>query len=176
MSETSSHQYDSRSGARHTLIALVVTIIMLFLGSLIFMILEGGNRIPEGRLVLAVFPFQSSTLDSNRYNGFGEGLASYFGRIDPKELSVFGPASTARHVYPGGNNPVRAGRKLEADIILVGHEEHRDSGVMLIAELFQVESGSLLWSKEFSVNEKEDLHILQTLIGTEVTEILDLPR
>ena len=53
MSETFSHQYDSRSGARHTLIALVVTIILLFLGSLIFMVLEGGNRIPEGRLVLA---------------------------------------------------------------------------------------------------------------------------
>ena len=176
MPEISSHKYDSIAGARRTLIALVVIILLLFIGSLIFMVLEGGDRIPEGRMVLAVFPFQSSILDSNRYTGFGEGLASYFGRIDPKKLSVFGPASTAHHVYPDGNNPLETGRQLEADIILVGREEPRVSGAILIAELFQVESGDLLWSREFFVNEKEDLHILQTRIGTEVTEVLDLPR
>ncbi len=166
---------DPRAGARRTLAALVITMSALFVGSLIFMVMEGGRRIPEGRPVLAVLPFQGSTPGSSRYAGFGEGLASYFGRIDPRELGVLGPASTAGYFDPDGD-PLEVGRRFEADMILMGREVSGASVTTLVAELYRVDSGTLLWSGEFDVGETEDLHPVQARIGMEVTEALNLPR
>ncbi len=166
---------DPRTGARRTLAALVITVSALFVGSLIFMVMEGGRRIPKGRPVLAVLPFQSSTPGSSRYAGFGEGLASYFGRIDPRELGVLGPASTAGYFDPGGD-PLEVGRQFEADMILMGREVSGASATTLVAELYRVDSGTLLWSGEFDVGETGDLRRAQARIGMEVTEALNLPR
>ena len=166
---------DPRAGARRTLVALVITVSLLFVGSLIFMVVEGGRRIPEGRTVLAVLPFQASAPGSSRYAGFGEGLASFFGRIDPREISVLGPASTARLFDPDGD-PLEVGRQLEADLILMGREVSSASATTVVAELYRVDSGTLLWSGEFDVGEPEDLRRVQALIGMEVTEALNLPR
>lgn len=155
--------------------ALAITVFALFVGSLIFMIREGRSRIPEGRPVLAILPFKGSVSGSSRYAGFGEGLALYFGRIDPRELGVLGPASTARHVEPDGD-PLEVGRLLEADLILLGREVSGASAMTLVAELYRVDSGTLLWSGEFDVGDAGDLRTAQTRIGTEVTEALNLPR
>ncbi len=155
--------------------ALVITMSTFFLGGLVFMVSQGRNRIPEGRPVLAIFPFEDSTPGSSRYAGFGEGLASYFSRMDPRDLGVFGPASTADRAVPGGD-AFEVARELEADMILVGHEVARTSTRVLVSELFRVDGGALLWSGEFEVDGTEDLRVAQTRIGAEVTEVLNLPR
>ena len=165
---------DPRAGARRTFRALAITVAGLFAGSLIFMIVEGARRVPEGRPVLAVFPFQEPTPSSGRYAGFGEGLASYFGRIDPRELGVLGPASTAAR-GEADDDPLTVGRELGADLILIGGEIARAAGSVLVVEVFRVDSGSLLWSGQFDVD-GEDLRQLQTRVGTEVTDALNLPR
>jgi len=168
-------QHDPREGARRTLAALVIIIASLTVGSMIFMVREGGRRIPEGRPVLAVLPFLASTPASHRYAGFGEGLAAYFSRVDPRELGVLGPASTADRFDPDGD-PIEAGRRVEADVVLAGREISRASALVLVAELFRVDSGALLWRREFVVEDAETLRAAQTRIGTEVTEALNLPR
>ena len=165
---------DPRAGARRTFLTLAVIVVGLFVGSLIFMVVEGARRVPEGRPVLAVFPFQEPTPGSSRYTGFGEGLASYFGRIDPRELGVLGPASTAAR-GEADDDPLRVGRELGADLILVGAEIARAAGPVLVVEVFRVDSGSLLWSGQFDVD-GEDLRPLQARVGREVTDVLNLPR
>ncbi len=139
------------------------------------MILEGRSRIPEGRPVIAILPFQGTTPGSSRYAGFGEGLASYFSRMDPKDLGVFGPASTADLLAPGGD-ALAVGRLLAADMVLVGREVERGSSTVLVAELLRVDGGGVLWSGEYNVDEEGSLRAAQTRIGTEVTEVMDLPR
>ena len=155
--------------------ALVITISILVVGSLIFMVLEGRRRIPEGRPVLAILQFEGLAPGTDRYAGFGEGLASYFSRMDPRDLGVFGPASTAGRAALG-EDALEVGRRLEADMVLVGREVERGSSTLLVAELLRVDDGALLWSGEYDVGEEGALRSAQTRIGTEVTEVLDLPR
>ena len=178
MTERSAYgREESSDGARRTLMALVILVLALFTASTAFMVLQGNRRSPEGRAVLAVLPVESSTsgTGTNRYAGFGQALATYFGRADPMTLGVLGPVSTARYVVPG-SDPLAVGVELGADIVLVGREIRGDSDATLMMELFRVDDGTSLWRGEFEVGQDVDLRALQIRIGTEVTEVLDLPR
>lgn len=159
------------------MLALVITMLSLFVGSVTFMVLQGGKHIPEGRPLLAVLPFgdPDAQAGQNRYAGMGRALATYFGRTDPRELGVLGPASTERLVR-AGSDPLAVGRELKADLVLVGRELPGEGTPILVAELFRVDDGSLLWKGEFEVGPDVNLRALQTRIATEVTEVMDLPR
>ena len=121
--EDSARIEDRKAAARRTLTALLITVSALFVGSILFMVVRGDQNAPEGRRVLAVLPVQgpNSEAGPGRYAGFGEGLAAYFGRADPMDLGVFGPASTSR-LFEFGDDPLAVGRTLGADIVLVGRE------------------------------------------------------
>lgn len=168
---------DSDAGARKTLVTLVILVSTIFVASLFFMVLEGDQRMPEGRRVLAVFPVESSVSGTalSRYAGFGQGLASYFSRADPMVLGVLGPVSTARPMVPG-SEPLAVGVDLGADIVLLGREITGDSDPRFVAELFRVDDGALLWRGEFEVGQETDFRALQMRIAAEVTKVLDLPR
>ena len=170
-------QNDPRAGARRTLLALSITMLALFVGSVMFMVLQGGKRIPEGRPLLVVLPFgdPDAGAGEHRYSGMGRALATYFGRTDPRELGVLGPASTERLVI-AGSDPLAVGRELEADLVLVGREAPGEAAPILVVELFRVDDGTLLWKGEFEAGADVDLRTLQTRIATEVTEVMDLPR
>jgi TolB-like protein len=167
---------DRRAGARKTLLALVIMLTTLVSGSVVFMIREGRNRIPEGRPMLVILPFEAATPGSTRYAGFGEGLATYFSRVDPRDLGVLGPASTTDPIAAFGGDARALGRQLEADVVLMGREVIRDFQPVLVAELLRVESGANMWSEEFDVEGPEALRKAQTRIGAEVTLVLDLAR
>jgi len=165
-----------RAGARKTLLALVVTVSTMVIGSIMFMVSQGRNRIPEGRPMLVILPFEAATPGSTRYAGFGEGLATYFSRIDPRDLGVLGPASTTDPIAALRGDARALGRQFEADMVLMGREVIRDSQPVLLAELLRVESGQSVWSEEYYVDGPEALRTAQTQIGAEVTLVLDLPR
>jgi TolB-like protein len=168
---------DQRTAARRTLTTLLITVSALFVASVVFMIVRGDRSAPEGRRILAVLPFQGSEAGagSGRYAGFGEGLAAYFGRADPNDLGVFGPASTSEQMESGGD-PLAVGRAFDADLILVGHEIAGTPAATLVAELLRVDDGSTLWRGEFEVPPDLDRRELLFRVATEVTEVLDLPR
>lgn len=159
------------------MLALVITMLALFVGSVTFMVLQGGKRIPEGRPLLVVLPFgdPDTPAGENRYVGMGRALATYFGRTDPRELGVLGPASTERLVI-AGSDPLAVGRELKADLVLVGRELPGGAAPILVAELFRVDDGRLVWKGEFEVAADADLRAIRTRIATEVTEAMDLPR
>ncbi len=168
---------DRRAGARRTLTTLLITVSALFVGSLMFMVVRGNTSAPEGRRVLAVLPVQGPNPEAGpgRYAGFGEGLAAYFGRADPMDLGVFGPASTSRFVE-SGEDPLAVGRTLGADMVLVGREVAGDLSATLVVALFRVDDGTTLWRGEFEVGPDLDRSALLLRVAIEVTEVLDLPR
>ena len=168
---------EQRAAARRTLTTLLITVSALFVASLVFMVVRGDRSAPEGRRVLAVLPVQGPNPEAGpgRYAGFGEGLAAYFGRADPMDLGVFGPASTSRFVE-AGEDPLAVGRTLGADMVLVGREVAGGLSATLVAELFRVDDGTTLWRGEFEVGPDLDRSALLLQVAIEVTEVLDLPR
>ena len=169
---------DRQAAARRTLTALMITVSALFVGSLVFMVVQGDQNAPAGRRVLAVLPVQGPNPEAgtSRYAGFGEGLAAYFGRADPMDLGVFGPASTSRFVE-AGEDPLGVGRTLGADMVLVGREVSGDGlSATLVAELFRVDDGTTIWRGQFEVGPDLDRSTLLLRVAIEVTEALDLPR
>ena len=102
-------------------------------------------------------------------------MAAYFGRADPMDLGVFGPASTSR-LIESGEDPLAVGRTLGADLILVGREVGRDPSATLAVELFRVDDGTTLWRGEYKVGPDLDRSALLLRVAIEVTEVLDLPR
>jgi TolB-like protein len=168
---------DRKAAARRTLTTLVITISALFVGSIVFMVVRGDQSAPEGRRVLAVLPVQGSDpgTEAGRYAGFGEGLAAYFGRADPMDLGVFGPASTSR-LLESGEDPLAVGRTLGADMVLVGREVVGGLSATLVAELFRVDDGTNLWRGEYEAGPDLDRSALLLQVAIEVTEVLDLPR
>ncbi len=175
--EESARVEDRKAAARRTLTALLITVSALFVGSILFMVVRGDRSAPEGRRILAVLPVQGPNpeVGPGRYAGFGEGLTAYFGRADPMDLGVFGPASTSR-LFEAGEDPLTVGRTLGADMVLVGREVAGDLSATLVAELFRVDDGTALWRGEFQVGPDLDRRTLLIRVATEVTEVLDLPR
>ena len=175
--EDSARIEDRKAAARRTLTALIITVSALFVGSVAFMLVRGDNSAPQGRRVLAVLPVRASGPEagSGRYAGFGEGLAAYFGRADPMDLGVFGPASTSRSLE-SGEDPLAIGRTLGADMVLVGREVGGDLSPTLVVELFRVDDGTTLWRGEFEVGPDLDRRALLLQVAIDVTEVLDLPR
>ncbi len=168
---------DRQAAARRTLTTLLITVSALFVGSILFMLVRGNQSAPEDRRVLAVLPVQGPNPEAGpgRYAGFGEGLTAYFGRADPMDLGVFGPASTSRFVE-SGEDPLAIGRTLGADMVLVAREVAGDPSVTLVVELFRVDDGTTLWQGEFEVGSDSDRSALLLRVAIEVTEVLDLPR
>ena len=168
---------EQRAAARRTLTTLLITLSALFVASLVFMVVRGDRSAPEGRRVLAVLPVQGSNpaTGAARYAGFGEGLAAYFGRADPMDLGVFGPASTSR-LLESGEDPLAGGRTRGADMVLVGREVAGGLSATLVAELFRGDDGTTLWRGEFEVGPDVDRSALLLRVAIEVTEVLDLPR
>lgn len=166
-----------KAGARRTLTALLIIVAALFLGSLAFMVVRGDQNAPEERRVIAVLPVQGSTPEAGagRYDGFGQYLAAYFGRADPMDLGVFGPASTARLVE-AGEEPLALGRTLGADMVLVAREVARDLDVVLVVELFHVDDGATIWRGEYDVGPDMDRSALLLEVAMEVTDVLHAPR
>lgn len=175
--EDSARLEDRKAGARRTLTALLIIVAALFVGSLAFMVVRGDQSAPEGRRVLAVLPVQGPNpgVGPGPYDGFSEGLAAYFGRADPMDLGVFGPASTSRLVE-SGQEPLALGRTLGADMVLVGREVARDFAAALVVELFRVDDGATLWRGEYQVGPGMDRGALLLEVATEVIDVLDLPR
>ncbi len=126
---------------------------------------------------MAVLPVQGSSpgTEAGRYAGFSEGLAAYFGRADPMDLGVFGPASTSR-LLESGEDPLAVGRTLGADMVLVGREAVGGLSATLVAELFRVDDGTTLWRGEFEAGPDLDRSALLLGVALEVTGVLDLPR
>lgn len=162
---------------RRTFLFLVSTVAIVFVSSLLFMIFQGRKGLSDERTVLAVLPIYSELVKDSpdRYEGFAEGLAAYFGRADPQILGVLGPASTDR--YAGqGMGALDIGNEVLADLIVTGREQGTEADPILLVELLQVSDASILWKREFMIGENLDLQDLLVEVSTQVTSVLDLPR
>ena len=162
---------------RRTFLVLVSTVAIVFVSSLLFMIFQGRKGLSDERTVLAVLPIYSELVKASpdRYEGFAEGLAAYFGRADPQILGVLGPASTDRYATQG-MGALDIGNEVLADLIVTGREQGTEADPILLVELLQVSDASILWKREFMIGKNLDLQDLLVEVSTQVTSVLDLPR
>jgi TolB-like protein/DNA-binding winged helix-turn-helix (wHTH) protein/Tfp pilus assembly protein PilF len=133
------------------------------------------DRLADGRIVMAVLPFENLTGDSAQEyfsDGITEEMISQLGRIDPKRLAVVARTSVIH--YKGSRTPLdQIGRELGVQYVLEG-SVRRDGGTLRIAaQLVEVEGQTQLWAREYD-RQLSSLLSLQGEIAQEVADETEL--
>ncbi|HZE71511.1 MAG TPA: winged helix-turn-helix domain-containing protein [Pyrinomonadaceae bacterium] len=164
----------SRTSRRKTLLA--ATAVAMILGAVGSLLLlrhrSSATAQPEnGRLMLAVLPFQNLTGDASQdyfSDGLTEEMITQLGNLDPDHLGVI--ARTSVMQYKNSREPMdQIGRELQIQYVLEGSVRRESDRVRITAQLIQTKDQSHLWAREY---DREVVHLLslQGEIAKEVTD------
>ena len=132
---------------------------------------RNAPRLPRGRLMVAVLPFQNLTGDIGQEyfsDGMTEEMITQLSNLDPQHLGVIARTSVM-HYKNGQDSLDQIGRELGANYALEG-SVRRDSGrVRITAQLVQMKDQSHLWARTYD----RDLSHLLVLQGEIAREIAD---
>jgi len=130
---------------------------------------------PNGRLMLAVLPFQNLTGDSSQdyfSDGLTEEMISQLGNLDPKQLGVI--ARTSVMHYKNSSTPLeQIGRDLGVQYLLEGGVRRDSDHVRITAQLIQVKDQTHLWARKYD-RELSSLLIVQGEIAQEIADEIQL--
>ena len=158
---------------------------LVLAGGLLVLLIAAGSRWtrfrsrspqpPNGRLMLAVLPFQNLTGDSSQdyfSDGLTEEMITQLGNLDPKQLGVI--ARTSVMHYKNSSTPLeQIGGELEVQYLLEGGVR-RDSGhVRITAQLIQVKDHTHLWARKYD-RELSSLLVVQGEIAQEIADEIQL--
>jgi TolB-like protein/DNA-binding winged helix-turn-helix (wHTH) protein/Flp pilus assembly protein TadD len=129
----------------------------------------------NGRLMLAVLPFENLTGDASQdyfSDGLTEEMITQLGRIDSQRVGVIGRTSVMRYK----NNPKaldQIGQELGVQYVLEG-SVRRDAGrVRITAQLIQVKDQTHLWAQEYD-RDLKDLLVLQGEIARQISAEIEV--
>ena len=130
---------------------------------------------PQGKLRLAVLPFQNLTGDvSQDYfsDGVTEEMIAEIGRLDPDHLAVI--ARTSVMYYKGTHVPVRQiARDLGVQYVLEGSVRRDENQVRITAQLIQADDETHVWARRFD-HPTDDLLSMQSEIASEIAHEIQL--
>ncbi len=136
----------------------------------------GGRAQPaNGRLMLAVLPFENLTGDpSQEYltDGLTEEMIAQLGRLDPAHFGVIARTS----VMPYKRNPERLaqiGKELGVQYVLEGSLRRASENIRVSAQLSRVKDQSHIWAKEYD-RQLVNLLTLQDEIAREISGEIEL--
>jgi TolB-like protein/DNA-binding winged helix-turn-helix (wHTH) protein/Tfp pilus assembly protein PilF len=156
------------------LVAFVVLI--LALGAYLLRSRPRANPQPsEGRVMLAVLPFENLTGDAGQdyfSDGMTEEMITQLGNLDPSHLGVI--ARTSVMHYQHSREPLaQVGHELGVHYVLEG-SVRRDSGnVRITAQLIQMKDQSHVWARQYD-RELKGLLTLQGEIAHEIADEIQL--
>ena len=158
---------------RFALIGACVLLLLSGLGYLSFRYFATNGLLSNGRIMLAVLPFENLTGDSNQdyfSDGLTEEMITLLGRLDPRKLGVI--ARTSAMSYKHSSKSIdQIGRELGVNYILEGSARREGERVRITAQLIQVLDQSHVWGAEYDRDMQSVLQ-LQTevadAIGNEV--------
>jgi len=130
---------------------------------------------PNGRLVLAVLPFENLTGEPGQdyfSDGMTEEMISQLGRLDPEHLGVIARTSVM-HYKHGQEQLEQIGRELGVQYVLEGSVRRDSSRVRITAQLIQVRDQTHLWSREYD-RDLSNLLVLQGEIAQEIADEIQL--
>ena len=157
---------------RWTVGAAIATVVLAGLGTYVgWSRWRAHQQAPDGRVVLAVLPFENLTGDSSQdyfSDGMTEEMIAQVGRLDPQHLGVI--ARTSVMVYKHSNKPLeQIGRDLGAQYVLEGSVRRDSDKVRITAQLIQMKDQTHLWSHQYD----RALSHLLALEGEIAQEIAD---
>src|SRR5215469_3164149 len=158
---------------RLALVGACALVLLSALGRLLFRYFAAHGLLSNGRIMLAVLPFENLTGDSNQdyfSDGLTEEMITQLGRLDPTQLGVI--ARTSAMSYKHSSKSVdQIGRELGVNYILEGSARREGGRVRITAQLIQVRDQSHVWAAEYDRDMQSVLQ-LQTevadAIGNEV--------
>jgi TolB-like protein/DNA-binding winged helix-turn-helix (wHTH) protein len=136
---------------------------------------QARASVPNGRLMLAVLPFENLTGDASQdyfSDGLTEEMISQVGDLDPEHVGVI--ARTSVMHYKHSQEPLdQIGRALGVQYVLEG-SVRRDSGrVRIAAQLIQLRDQTHLWTREYD-RDLSDVFALQGEIAREIADQIQL--
>ena len=155
--------------------ALCVLLIAVSAGYLRWSILGSPSQQTQGRLMLAVLPFQNLTGDSTQEyfsDGLTEEMISQLGNLDPQHLGVI--ARTSVMHYKSSQAALdQVGRELGVQYVLEGSVRRDASNVRITAQLIQTKDQSHVWARQYD-RELKGLLSLQGEIAQEIADEIQL--
>lgn len=157
------------------LVGACVVIVAVVAGYLFWTRAQTRPSPSQGRLMLAVLPFENLTGDPNQ-DYFSEGLTeemiTELGRLDPQHLGVIGRTSVMH--YKGADVPIaQVGRELGVQYVLEGSVRRSSDRVRITAELVQVKGQTHVWARDFD-RRLNDFLSVQSEIAQEIADSIQL--
>ncbi len=126
---------------------------------------------PEGRIMLAVLPFENLSGDSEQEyfsDGMTEEMISQLGQIHPERLGVI--ARTSAMKYKKTSKGVdEIGRELAVQYLVEGSVRRGGERVRITAQLVQVSDQTEVWSESFESGES-DVLALQSEVARAIAQ------
>jgi len=130
---------------------------------------------PEGKIMLAVLPFENFTGDPGQdyfSDGLTEEMISQLGDLDPAHLGVIARTSVMHYKHTQESLP-QIGKELGVQYVIEGSVRRDSERVRITAQLIEVKDQSHVWAREYD----RDLgHVLelQGEIAREVANEIDM--
>jgi len=130
---------------------------------------------PEGRLMLAVLPFDNLTGDPGQdyfSDGFTEEMITRLGALEPRRLGVIARASVM--AYKQSPAPLdRLARELGVHYVLEGSVRRDGQRVRVTAQLIHLEDQTHVWARQFD-REAADVLNIQSDIARAIADEIEL--
>jgi TolB-like protein/DNA-binding winged helix-turn-helix (wHTH) protein/Tfp pilus assembly protein PilF len=136
---------------------------------------QSKRALPEGRVMLAVLPFENVSGDPSQdffSDGVTEQMINWLGRLDAQRLGVIAATSAMKYK----NSPKKVGeigRELGADYILEGSVQEERGRVRITAQLIKVASQAHLWADSYE-RESSDILLAQADVARAVAQQIRL--
>jgi TolB-like protein/DNA-binding winged helix-turn-helix (wHTH) protein len=133
------------------------------------------NRPKNGRIMLAVLPFENLTGDSGQEyfsDGLTEEMIAQLGRLDPELLGVIARTSVMHYKH----NPAQLeeiSRELGVQFVLEGSVRRDVDNVRVSAQLIQVRDQTHLWARQYD-RKLSNLLVLQGEIAQDIAGGIEL--
>lgn len=158
-------------------LVLSFVVVALIIGTVYFFntLPRHQNSSAEGKLMLAVLPFDNLTGDPNQEyfsDGLTEEMISHLGNLDPEHLGII--ARTSVMQYKNSKDGLsRVGRELGAQYALEGSVRRESGKVRITAQLILMKDQTHVWARQYDRN-LSNLLELENEIANEVAQEIRL--
>lgn len=150
----------------------LITAIVLVL---VYMRPERFAQPPQGKMTLAVLPFENLSTDSDQdflSDGFTEEMIAELGKLDPDRLGVI--ARTTTKLYKNARKSVgQIRQELGVDYVLEGSIRRAGSRVRITAQLIQARDMTHLWAESYD-RDVADVLAIQREVAMRISKSLAL--
>jgi len=174
-----SGQPDARAAVRRNWFVpvgvLAGVIVLALAGYIVWQRLRLVATLPEGKIMLAVLPFENLSGDPGQEyfcDGITEEMISRLGNLQPERLGVIARTSVMR--YKGAKKSVdEIARELGVDYLLEGSIRRSPERVRITAQLIQARDQTHLWAESYE-RVLADVFAVQSEVAAKVSDSLAL--